>query len=188
MKHGSHIMLQRFVRSMVSTAPRPNLMVEEPWLCSFSSLCAWMSRPGNIFSMCLRKAESMAMMSSKWPWTGQSFSIQISPLRSTMVALISPTFSLMSTDGSITSEFRILVRASMTHFGQRLSVVRGKPSGGFDFCHDFSSGFSDHLGVKDSFGLYLLKNWIVLNRPPATRVRPFSTCLIGRIFFPSLQD
>ena len=34
MKHGSHIMLQRLVRSMVSTAPRPWVMVEEPWWCS----------------------------------------------------------------------------------------------------------------------------------------------------------
>ena len=46
MKHGSHIMLQRLVRSTVSTEPRPYLMVLEPWLCSFSSLCARMSRAG----------------------------------------------------------------------------------------------------------------------------------------------
>src|SRR6188472_4175069 len=39
MKHGSHIMLQPFVRSMVSTDPRPYLIVDEPWLCSFSLLC-----------------------------------------------------------------------------------------------------------------------------------------------------
>ena len=30
MKHGSHIMLQRLVRSMVSTEPRPCVTVEEP--------------------------------------------------------------------------------------------------------------------------------------------------------------
>ena len=47
MKHGSHIMLQRLVRSIVSTEPRPYLIVDEPWLCSFSSLCARMSQPGN---------------------------------------------------------------------------------------------------------------------------------------------
>ena len=46
MKHGSHIMLQRFVRSIVRTEPRPYLMVLLPWLCSFSSLCARMSLPG----------------------------------------------------------------------------------------------------------------------------------------------
>ena len=39
MKHGSHIMLQRLVRSMVRTEPRPYLMVLVPWLWSFSSLC-----------------------------------------------------------------------------------------------------------------------------------------------------
>ena len=37
MKQGSHIMLQRLVRSMVSTEPRPWVTVEVPWLCSFSS-------------------------------------------------------------------------------------------------------------------------------------------------------
>ena len=31
-------MLQRLVRSMVNTEPRPYFTVEEPWLCSFSSL------------------------------------------------------------------------------------------------------------------------------------------------------
>jgi len=32
MKHGSHIMLQRLVRSIVNTEPRPYLMVLLPWL------------------------------------------------------------------------------------------------------------------------------------------------------------
>ncbi len=35
MKQGSHIMLQRLVRSMVSTEPRPWVTVEVPWLCRF---------------------------------------------------------------------------------------------------------------------------------------------------------
>jgi hypothetical protein len=34
MKHGLHIMLQRLVRSMVRTAPRPYLMEDVP--CSWS--------------------------------------------------------------------------------------------------------------------------------------------------------
>ena len=54
MKHGSHIMLQRLVRSTVSTEPRPCWIVLLPWLCSFSSLCARMSRPGNTSSRCLK--------------------------------------------------------------------------------------------------------------------------------------
>ena len=32
MKQGSHIMLQRLVKSTVSTEPRPCLMELEPWL------------------------------------------------------------------------------------------------------------------------------------------------------------
>src|ERR1700722_12787044 len=58
-------------------------------------------------------------------------------------------------------------RASFTQSGQRESVVRGQPSVGFDFSQDFSSGLSDHFGVKDGFGLRLLKNCIVSNVTPA---------------------
>ena len=71
-------------------------------------------------------------------------------------ALISPTFSLRRiSTGS--SPFTILLRISGTHFGQSESVVRGQPSGGFCFSQDFSSGFSDHFGVNDGFGLMELK-------------------------------
>ena len=94
MKHGSHIMLQRLVRSTVSTEPRPYLMVLLPWLCSFSSLCERMSLPGNASSRCLKNAGSIAITSSKWPWIGQSFTIRILPSRSMICALISPIFSL----------------------------------------------------------------------------------------------
>src|SRR3954471_17200462 len=90
-------------------------------------------------------------------------------------------------EGSMVGALRILLRASMTHFGQRLSVVRGKPSGGLDFCQDLSRGLSDHFGVNDSFGLYWLKNWIVLKRPPATVASAFSACLIGFILRPFIS-
>ena len=65
MKQGSHIMLQRLVRSIVNTEPRPYLMVLLPWLCSFSSLCARMSLPGNVSSRCLKNSVSIAITSSK---------------------------------------------------------------------------------------------------------------------------
>src|SRR5579875_2643992 len=69
-------------------------------------------------------------------------------------ALISPTFSFSRISwGSLPS--RICCRISGTHFGHSESVVRGQPSGGFSFCHDFSSGLSDHFGVNDGFGLML---------------------------------
>src|SRR5882762_2689815 len=171
MKQGSHIMLQRLVRSTVKTAPRPYLMVLVPWLCSFSSLCASMSRPGNIFSMCVRNLTSMAIMSSKCPWIGQSLTIQTSPSRSIICALISPTFSLIRTETSCLP-LKIDSLASITQLGQSESVVRGQPSVGLVFCHDFKSGLSDHLGVKEAFGLYLFTTWIASKTAPATFVRP----------------
>src|SRR5947209_4196709 len=116
-----------------------------------------MSRPGNIASMCFKNLESIAIMSSKWPCVGQSFTIQISPFRSMISAFISPIFSLTRTETSLLP-LKISSRASITQLGQRLSVVRGQPNVGFDFCHDFKSGLSDHLGVNDGLGLYLLKN------------------------------
>ena len=154
MKQGSHIMLQRLVRSMVSTEPRPWVTVDVPWWCSFLSPlpCARMSRPGKLSSRCLKKAGSIDITSSKWPCLGQSFTIRILPSRSMIWALISPTFSLSRTSwGSLPS--RICLRISGTHLGQSESVVRGQPRGGFSFCQLFRSGLSLHLGVKDGLGL-----------------------------------
>src|SRR5215470_16253461 len=70
-------------------------------------------------------------------------------------------------------------RASLTHLGQSESVTRGQPSVGFVFCHDFSRGLSDHLGINDSLGLNWLKNWMALKAPLAIADNPFSTYLIG---------
>src|SRR5487761_2308162 len=152
MKHGSHIMLQRFVRSMVSTEPRPCVMVEEPWLCSVSSLWARMSRPGNESSKCLKNAVSIAMTSSNFPWIGHSFVMMIWPSRSIILDLISPAFSFFKiSTGS--SPLMILLRISGTHFGHSESVSRGQPSFGFCFSQLFSRGLSDHFGVNDGFGL-----------------------------------
>ena len=51
------------------------------------------------------------------------------------------------------SPSRICWRISGTHLGQSESVSRGQPSFGFIFSQLFSSGLSDHFGVKDGFGL-----------------------------------
>src|SRR5882672_2864693 len=97
-------------------------------------------------------------------------------------ALISPTFSLIK---SVTSfcPLRMASLASITQLGQSESVVRGQPNVGLVFCHDFNNGLSDHLGVNEGFGLYLLITCMPLKTAPATRVRPLSACLIGRIWF-----
>src|SRR5579863_5545488 len=182
MKQGSHIMLQRLVRSMVSTEPRPYLTVEEPWWWSFSSLWAAMSRPGKTSSRCLEKSVSIDITSSKWPCLGQSLTIRIFPSRSTMVALISPIFSFIRTScGSLPS--RICWRISGTHLGQSESVERGQPSGGFDFSYDLSRGLSDHLGVGEGFCLIRLKRSNTTHAPLAATVTAFSTYLTGLCMF-----
>ena len=178
MKHGSHIMLQRFVRSTVSTEPRPYFTVLLPWLCSVSSLCASMSRPGNDSSRCLNIAGSIDITSSKWPCRGQSLTIRILPSRSMMVALISPTFSVSSTETSCLPS-RIACRASRTQVGQSESVSRGQPSGGLVFCQDLSSGLSDQRGVKDGFWRMAFAAENTCHRPLAVTASPFSTYLIG---------
>src|SRR5215467_4055844 len=83
-----------------------------------------------------------------------------------MVALISPTFSCIRSRQSFLP-WMMASRASFTHAGQSESVCRGKPRVGLVFSHDFKSGLSDHCGVTDGFGLYLLKNWMVLKVAPA---------------------
>src|SRR6476660_7574250 len=114
-----------------------------------------MSRPGKSDSMCWRNFESMAIMSSILPCVGQSLIIQTCPSRSMICALISPTLSLISIETSFSPD-RIDSRASITQLGHNESVMRGKPSVGFDFCHDLSKGLSDHFGMKEALGL----NWL----------------------------
>ncbi len=45
------------------------------------------------------------------------------------------------------------MRISGTHLGHSESVSRGQPSFGFCFSQLFSSGLSDHFGVKDGLRL-----------------------------------
>src|SRR5271157_4287103 len=146
-----------------------------------------MSRPGKTSSRCLKKAVSMAITSSKWPCSGQSFTMRILPWRSMIWALISPAFSFMRTSmGSLPS--MICWRISGTHLGQSESVVRGHPSGGFDFWYDFSSGLSDHLGVNEGLGLMLLTLSNTAHAPLAATVTAFSTYLIGLCIYASQKN
>ena len=147
MKHGSHIMLQRFVRSIVRTAPRPYLMDELP--CSWSpSFGMTKSRPGYIDSSRLKNAGSVDMTSSKWPCLGQSFFIRIRPSSSSIEARISPGLPSIRTFQS-TSPDRIWLRTSVTHRGHNESVWRGNPSGGKLLWLCFRSGAGAHFGWKD---------------------------------------
>src|SRR5581483_1353320 len=109
---------------------------------------------------------------------GQSFTIRILPSRSTIWALISPIFSFSRTSwGSLPS--RICWRISGTHLGHSESVLRGQPSGGLVFSHDFSRGLSDHLGVNDGLGRMLLRREKTAHAPFAAMVTTFSAYLTG---------
>src|SRR5205814_8766356 len=169
---------QRLVRSTVSRERGAYLIVGEPWLCSFSSLWARMSRPGKTSSRCFERSVSMDITSSQWPCLGQSFTMRILPSRSRMVALISPTFSLSRISWGRWPS-RICCRISGMHLGQSESVERGQPSGGFDFWYDLSSGLSDHLGVGEGFCLTRFKRSKMNHVPLAATVTAFSTYLIG---------
>src|SRR5438874_13378669 len=100
-------------------------------------------------------------------------------------ALISPTFSFRRTScGSLPST--ICWRIAGTHLGQRESVLRGQPSGGLVFSHDFRRGLSDHLGVKEGLGLIRFRRSKTAHAPLAAVVRTFSAYLTGlciRCFF-----
>src|SRR5207245_69192 len=108
---------------------------------------------------------------------GQSLTIQICPSRSIICALISPTFSFIRSRQSFLP-WMMASRASLTQSGQSESVCRGQPSVGLVFSQDLRSGLSDHFGVKDGFGLYLLKNWIALKVAPAAEQTAASTARI----------
>ena len=172
MKHGSHIMLQRFVRSIVSTAPRPYLIDDVPWLCRVS-VTAGKSRPGKSDSRRRRNAGLIASVSTKRPWIGQLFSISTLPSRSTMCALISPTCSLTSASMLLRPE-RMASRVSRTHVGHSESVVRGQPSCGDVRSWLLSSGASAHFGRNDLVGTRRLTDWRTGQRNLAAPVSAIS--------------
>src|SRR5580698_6823280 len=109
---------------------------------------------------------------------GQSFTIRILPSRLIIWALISPIFSVRSTSTG-SSPSRIFLRISGTHLGQSESVVRGQPSGGFCFSQDFRRGFSDHLGVKEAFGLMEFSVLNTFHATPAATVTAFSATFVA---------
>ena len=104
--------------------------------------------------------------------------MRILPSRSRIVAGISPTFSCNSIDTSCLPS-RIACRASRTQTGHSESVLRGQPSGGLVFCHDFSRGLSDHFGMNDGPGLMRLTVLNSDHAPLAAKASPFSKYLIG---------
>src|SRR5258705_6400534 len=109
---------------------------------------------------------------------GQSLIMTILPSFSSMVALISPTFSLRSvSSGRVPS--RMAWRASRTQVGHSESVCRGQPRGGLVFSCDFNIGLSDQFGVIDGLGLILLSCENTAQSPLAAMDRPFSAYLIG---------
>ena len=75
-----------------------------------------------------------------------------------------------------------------THLGQSESVVRGQPSGGFDFSQDLSRGLSDHFGIGDVFGAARFRRSKTAHTPVAAMVTAFSTYLIGLCILLSLSS
>src|SRR3989442_9853103 len=94
---------------------------------------------------------------------GQSLTIQTWPSRSMMLALISPTFSLMSTLKSW-APFMIFSRASFTQDGQTESVCRSQPSGVFGFLLGFLRRLFRILGVQLGRRMVALKKFLGVQR------------------------
>jgi hypothetical protein len=116
--------------------------------------CSWRpsfgirkSRPGYSDSSRAKNAGSIDITSSKWPCSGQSFSMTIRPSFSTIRAGISPARPLTRTDQSASPE-RIRSRTSFTHPGHRESVSRGNPSFGRLRSLDLMRGSGAHFGWK----------------------------------------
>src|SRR5690242_2696008 len=109
-----------------------------------------------------------------------SFTITIFPSRSTICALISPSFWFFRiSTGSLPS--RICCRISGTHLGHNESVSRGQPSLGFCFSQLLSSGLSDHLGVNDGLGRIEFSLSKMYHAALAPAEIALSTCFIGLV-------
>jgi hypothetical protein len=81
---------------------------------------------------------------------GQSFTIRILPSRSIDLRL-----DLAGLIGVQDFERRLAVQNLLADLGDAARAerigLRGQPSGGLVFSHDFSSGLSDHFGTKPGF-------------------------------------
>ncbi len=151
MKQGLHIMLQRFVRSTVRTAPRPYRIDAEPcpWRSSFAILT---SRPKKFFSRRPKKAASFDIRSSNVPCFGHVLTIQISFPRRRMSAGISPGRPSVSSRSSRVPPM-MASRTSFVQVGQRESVRRGNPRGGLVLSQLFGSGSGAHAGWNERAGI-----------------------------------
>src|SRR5262249_32138266 len=110
-------------------------------------------------SILSKKAGSVDITSSNSPCFGQFFRITTWPSASTICALISPGCSCIKVSSETSPEITAL-RTSFTQLGQRLSVSRGKPSGGALRSYDLSSGPGAQFGRMDSpSGRSWLTDW-----------------------------
>src|SRR5919112_1342600 len=159
MKHGLHIMLQRFVRSTVRTAPRPNCMLDVPCLCTCVSSAERKSRPKKSDSMRSRKRASVAIRSRNSPCLGQVLVMKTCPSSSKICAFISPGCAFIRSSSGVAPEMTPS-RTSLTQRGHRESVSRGKPSGGLVRSYDLRSGPGAHFGrIASPSGSRRLTDW-----------------------------
>ena len=147
MKHGSHIMLQRFVRSTVSTAPRPYLIDDVPWLCRLPVIGRVVAA-GKEALDALRNAGSMAS-------TSREGAVRRARLLDDdrAVALDDRRGDLADVARESACRWparraRMRARASRTHAGQSESVRRGQPSGGRDRSVLLTNGRGAHSRMK----------------------------------------
>ena len=140
-------MLQRLVRSIVSTAPRPCLIDEVPWLCSVS-VTARKSRPGKSDSMRVqeRRVDRQRVGEGAVHRAGLLDDDLAVALEDVGLDLADVPWISDSTD---CSPERMRARVSRTQVGQSESVVRGQPSCGLERSRLFKSGAGDHLGWND---------------------------------------
>jgi len=131
MKQGSHIMLQRFVRSMVSTDPRPYFTVEDR---------------GDAASR--QRARQCRVRGKRLPSASRNrvdrhhvFEVAVDGAvfhhQNLSVALNDSGLDLADffVHQNFVRQFAVknLLADFRTHFGHSESVERGQPSGGFDF-------------------------------------------------------
>src|SRR6267143_2897643 len=83
---------------------------------------------------------------------------------------------------------KISSRASLTQAGQSESVRRGHPSVGLVFSQDFSSGFSDQVGVNDCAGRTLLTRLNTAHAPLAAMDKHFSKYFAGACISSSIDN
>ncbi len=178
MKQGSHIMLQRLVRSTVSTEPRPCLIVEAAVVVQLLVVVrANVATREHVFEVLEeRRVDRHGVFEvpvHRAILHHHDLAVLLDDRRLDLTDLF--VEERLERPGAVENR---LARLAHAHRAQRVGLARPTERR-LGLLYDFCSGLSDHRGMKEAFWLILLTRENTCQAPSAATANPFSMYLMG---------